>query len=76
MKEENVSGIQGVDTRELTKRIREKGTMLGRLVHTLPIPEKLSIEDPNKRNLVAEVSVEVKFTIFDTSWICPYIFLF
>lgn len=64
MKQENVSGIQGVDTRELTKRIRENGTMLGRIVHALPIPEKLNIEDPNKRNLVAEVSVKVQLTAF------------
>lgn len=59
MKQENVAGIHGVDTRELTKRIREKGTMLGRIVHALPIPEVISIEDPNKRNLVAEVSIKV-----------------
>lgn len=29
MKEYNVPGISGVDTRALTKRIREKGTMMG-----------------------------------------------
>lgn len=67
MKQENVAGIQGVDTREITKKIREKGTMLGRIVHSLPLPEKLIIDDPNKRNLVAEVSVKVpylKYCIF------------
>ena len=31
MKEYNIPGISGVDTRALTKRIREKGTVLGRL---------------------------------------------
>jgi carbamoyl-phosphate synthase small subunit len=48
-----VPGIYGIDTRALTKRIREKGAMLGRIE-----PEGTSIDfyDPNKTNLVAEVS--------------------
>lgn len=59
MKEQNVPGIQGVDTRQLTKKIREKGTMLGKIVFTLSIPDiPCKIEDPNTRNLVAEVSVK------------------
>lgn len=77
MKQENVTGIHGVDTRELTKRIREKGTMLGRIVHSLPIPEVLSIEDPNKRNLVAEVSIKVtqlKKTLFIVFILNNYLF--
>lgn len=60
MKQQNISGIQGVDTRELTKKIRATGTMLGRIVNNLPIPETMSIDDPNKRNLVAEVSIMVR----------------
>lgn len=56
---QNVSGIQGVDTRELTKKIRKTGTMLGRIVYSLPLPENLTINDPNIRNLVAEVSTQV-----------------
>ena len=32
LKEQNVPAISGVDTRALTKRIREKGSMLGRLL--------------------------------------------
>ena len=49
----NVPGIYGVDTRALTKRIREKGAMLGKIE-----PEGVTTEfyDPNKTNLVAEVS--------------------
>ncbi len=49
-----VPAIQGVDTRALTKRIREKGTMLGRLVCE---GEDVPFEDPNARNLVSEASV-------------------
>jgi carbamoyl-phosphate synthase small subunit len=54
MKEHNVPGIYGVDTRELTKKLREKGTMLGKIVCD---KENISFEDPNKRNLAAEVSI-------------------
>jgi carbamoyl-phosphate synthase/aspartate carbamoyltransferase/dihydroorotase len=59
MKLENVPGIQGIDTRALTKKIREKGTMLGRIVYSLPISTiNVQISDPNSRNLVEEVSVK------------------
>lgn len=60
LEEENVPGIQGIDTRELTKKIREKGTILGRIVYQLPVGDsKISIADPNTRNLVKEVSIKV-----------------
>lgn len=60
MKEQNIPGIYEIDTRALTKIIREKGTLLGRIVLDLPAlnptPSLIPpIEDPNKRNLVAEV---------------------
>jgi carbamoyl-phosphate synthase small subunit len=51
---ENVPGIYGVDSRALTKLIREKGSMLGKL---LPGGEDLAWRDPNRSNLVAEVSI-------------------
>ena len=56
MIENKVPGIFGIDTRALTKRLREKGVMLGKIV----IDRDVDIEDPNKRNLAAEVSVERK----------------
>jgi len=55
MIEHNTPGISGVDTRELTKKLREKGTMLGKIVYD---KENINFEDPNKRNLVAEVSIK------------------
>jgi len=55
MREYNVPGIYGIDTRELTKKLRKKGTMLGKIVYS---KESVSFEDPNKRNLVSEVSVK------------------
>lgn len=61
LKEQIVPGIYEIDTRALTKIIREKGSILGRIVlgqppfsNISPIPSSLA--DPNKRNLVAEVS--------------------
>jgi carbamoyl-phosphate synthase small subunit len=56
LKENSVPAITGVDTRALTKKLREKGVMLGKLV----ISEDIGFEDPNTRNLVAEVSAEEK----------------
>ncbi len=51
--EQNVPGIYGVDTRMLTKRLREEGTMLGRITF---FNERLPFYDPNKINLVEKVS--------------------
>lgn len=48
-----VPGIQGVDTRALAKRIREKGTMLGKLI---PSGLDVGFSDPNLTNLVDRVS--------------------
>lgn len=68
MKEQNVPGICDIDTRALTKIIREKGSILGKIVFGKPssntLPVTLPIEDPNKRNLVAEVSqVNITFLL-------------
>ena len=55
LKENDIPGIFGVDTRQITKIIREKGVMLGKVaVEGTPVPERF--EDPNKENLVAKVS--------------------
>jgi len=54
LEEYNIPGIYGIDTRELTKKLRKKGTMLGKIVYN---NEKISMEDPNKRNLAKEVSI-------------------
>lgn len=60
MVQENVPGIQGVDTRALVKKIREKGSCLGKMVYELPETTELTtFENPNILHLVAEVSVAV-----------------
>lgn len=53
--ENKVPGLFGIDTRKLTMRLRESGTMLGKIIFN---NEKLDFIDPNKRNLVAEVSIQ------------------
>lgn len=58
LKKENIPAIQGIDTRELTKKLREKGVMLGKIV----FDKDIEIEDPNKKNLVAEVSIKQPIT--------------
>ena len=47
----------GIDTRELTKKIREHGTILGKIV--MDGEEDCPFVDPNARNLVSEVSCKV-----------------
>jgi carbamoyl-phosphate synthase small subunit len=54
LKEHNIPGIYGIDTRALTKKLREKGTMLGKIIYN----EDVEFDDPNKRNLVEEVSID------------------
>ncbi|HUS99726.1 MAG TPA: carbamoyl-phosphate synthase domain-containing protein, partial [Candidatus Thermoplasmatota archaeon] len=51
----DVPALTGIDTRQVTKKLRKKGTLLGKIVHG---HEKLSFHDPNKQNLAALVSVK------------------
>ncbi|KAF0715204.1 hypothetical protein AaE_011379, partial [Aphanomyces astaci] len=53
LKAHNVPALFGLDTRMITKKIREHGSLLGKI----EFPEHpIKIEDPNKTNLVAKVS--------------------
>ena len=53
MEEEQVPGVFGIDTRALTKLIREKGAMLGKIV----VDADPGFRDPNLDNLVDSVSI-------------------
>jgi carbamoyl-phosphate synthase small subunit len=55
LKEFRIPGIFGVDTRRLTKILREKGTMLGKIIFE---DKNIDLYDPNKENLVAQVSIK------------------
>ena len=54
LQEEQIPGIFDIDTRALTKHLREHGAMAGKIV--IEGCEDVEIADPNKKNLVAEVS--------------------
>jgi carbamoyl-phosphate synthase small subunit len=53
LKEFGVPGLYGIDTRELTKILREKGSMLGKIEFE---DEIINFYDPNKDNLVSLAS--------------------
>ncbi|MDA3930257.1 MAG: glutamine-hydrolyzing carbamoyl-phosphate synthase small subunit [Prolixibacteraceae bacterium] len=55
LKEYNVPGIYGIDTRALTKILREKGSMLGKIEFE---EEPIEFYDPNSENLVARASID------------------
>lgn len=57
----NIPGITGIDTRSLTKKLREHGVMLGRIVQD-DSAEYGEVADPNIVNLVAEVSIKEPVT--------------
>lgn len=48
----------GIDTRMLTKMIREKGSLLGKIEFEDPSFPEVAFIDPNERNLVKEVSTK------------------
>jgi len=54
LKSEKVPGLFGIDTRQLTKIIREKGTMLAKIIFD---DKDVGLYDPNKDNLVEQVSI-------------------
>jgi carbamoyl-phosphate synthase small subunit len=56
LEQHNVPGITGIDTRALTKKIREKGSLLGKIVKADSNYTK-DFKDPNQENLVAQVSI-------------------
>ncbi len=56
LKEAGVPGITGIDTRALTKILRTKGCMVGKIVVEKDIP----FYDPNAVNIIPEVSPQEK----------------
>ncbi|MFC1852165.1 glutamine-hydrolyzing carbamoyl-phosphate synthase small subunit [candidate division CSSED10-310 bacterium] len=56
----NVPALTGIDTRTLTKNLREKGTMLGKIIVA---DSDINFFDPNQGNLVAEVSCKKPYLI-------------
>jgi len=60
LKEEGIPGLTDIDVRMLTKKIRDKGAMLGRIEVDMnaPVPDFSTMLSPNARHLVDEVSIK------------------
>ena len=70
LKKQKVPALTGVDTRELTKKLREHGVMLGRIEFSGSAEKNKDLRkerqnrqssqfiDPNERDLVSEVTIE------------------
>lgn len=70
--EAGIPAIYGVDTRELTKKLREKGSFLGKI--ELMGQEMIPFYDPNTTNLVEQVSrKEVKYYSIPNNDAAPHI---
>jgi len=66
-KRHDVPGITGVDTRAITRILRDQGTTLGRLAvgdeASLPAPDPSEYWDPTTENLVDQVSIREPYTL-------------
>lgn len=62
-----VPGITGVDTRAITRLLRDQGTTLGRVAigadTSLPVPEAHEYWNPSAENLVDQVSTKVPYEL-------------
>jgi carbamoyl-phosphate synthase small subunit len=58
LKEQNVPALYGIDTRAITKKIRDKGSMLAKITFNNDAAQSNGLFDPNKENLVAQVSIK------------------
>jgi carbamoyl-phosphate synthase small subunit len=63
----NVPGITGVDTRAVTRLLRDQGTTLGRLAigddASAPAPQEHEYWDPALENLVDQISTKEPYTL-------------
>lgn len=57
LKEEGIPALQGIDTRLLTRKLREHGVMLGEIVISSQ-PSVVRQYDPNKENVLPQVSTD------------------
>lgn len=60
LKINNVPGISGIDTRKLTQKIREHGTMLGKII--VEDSDEIDFYNPDIDNLVAKASIKEPIT--------------
>ena len=60
LKDEGIPALQGIDTRQLTRKLREHGVMLGKIEveSRVKSQESSRIYDPNEENVLPYVSVD------------------
>uniref|UniRef100_A0A915HW31 Carbamoyl phosphate synthase arginine-specific small chain n=1 Tax=Romanomermis culicivorax TaxID=13658 RepID=A0A915HW31_ROMCU len=68
LRKHNVPILYNIDTRKLTKIIRENGTMKGKIIVANDDPEKLPFIDINQLNLVDEVSTKIPKHYGEKEW--------
>ena len=66
LKEQSIPAVFGIDSRMLTKKIREHGSLLGAIVPEGVSSPEFPLPDPNKSNLVAMVSTKKPTTFKQT----------
>lgn len=59
LKQQQIPALCDIDTRVLTKKLRDKGALLGKIVFG---EDDVELKDPNARNLVSEVSTDTVTT--------------
>ncbi len=55
LREEGIPAISDIDTRELTRKLRKKGTMLGKITFS---EKEIPFDNPLRRNIASEVTVQ------------------
>ena len=58
LQEDKVPALYGLDTRMITKMVRDQGTVLGKIEFD---DQPIEFDDPNLRNLMAETSTKVRY---------------
>lgn len=66
LREQGVVGLYGIDTRKLTKIIRESGVMNGKITHIKPEGVPDEVRDFEILNAVAECSTKVEYVVKPT----------
>lgn len=56
LQEDKIPALFGIDTRMITKMVRDQGTVLGKIEFD---DQPIAFDDPNLRNLIAEASTKV-----------------
>lgn len=71
LKEEKIPGIYDIDTRALTKHLREHGSMLGKIIPE-GCADDVDFFDPNQENLIAKTSCRQPL-VYDSTDAEPYV---